>query len=81
MLVPDVNLEVRAKFSSPFSGTFFQLVVPLDGAKQFTSFRPLSRGLSFNYRWTVRNNSPPQGFRPLSRGLSFNNKPHFLIPI
>ncbi len=36
-------------FSSPFSGTFFQLPKrKLKQSKIFASFRPLSRGLFFN---------------------------------
>ena len=61
----------RTRFSSPFSGTFFQIDIFILCIKMIISFRPLSRGPFF--KWSKKHVIwlSVTSFRPLSRGPFF----------
>ena len=63
-------------FSSPFPGTFFQSLLRQKNNTKALCFRPLSRGLFFNFDGIAPFIYAGRGgFRPLSRGLFFNSVP------
>ena len=67
------NAHYIDKFSSPFLGTFFQLIRKESIGNYEEGFRPLSWGLFFNFRpFPLTFFFIVTGFRPLSWGLFFN---------
>ena len=56
----------------PFLGDFLSIIATTIADTMFSSFRPLSWGLSFNFQPRMCSPYNQGRFRPLSWGLSFN---------